>query len=338
MAPPGLGSSTERHPRHPDGPPQYKNIKILDGGFASQLSCHVTAPIDGDVLWSARFLATAPEAVIDTHLDFLRAGADLIITNTYQAGVNLFIKHLNMSEEEAFNLITKAAQMAHTAVERYVQEFPNARKPLVVGSVGPYGASLHDGSEYTGAYAATTSVETMRDWHISRIDALVAGDVDLLAIETIPCKVEAEMLVKLLKERYPGRKAWLSFSVAQDGKSTAYGEPFQETAKACYDLNPEQLVAIGVNCIAPRLVESFLTGINDGRETPIPLIVYPNSGENYNVEKGWIDRDKCEPVETYVAKWLDLGVTWIGGCCRTYAVDVNRIRKEVEKWRENNRC
>lgn len=46
----------------------------------------------------------------------------------------------------------------------------------------------------------------------------------------------------------------------------------------------------------------------------------------------WIDRDKCEPIETYVEKWLDLGVTWIGGCCRTYASDVSRIGVEINKW------
>lgn len=48
------------------------DIRILDGGFATQLGCHVREPIDGDVLWSARFLHTNPQAVIDTHLDFLR--------------------------------------------------------------------------------------------------------------------------------------------------------------------------------------------------------------------------------------------------------------------------
>lgn len=56
------------------------------------------------------------------------AGADLIITNTYQASVDLFVKHLNVSEEEAYDLIKKAVQMAHTAVERFMQEFPNASK------------------------------------------------------------------------------------------------------------------------------------------------------------------------------------------------------------------
>ncbi|XP_050503802.1 homocysteine S-methyltransferase isoform X3 [Diabrotica virgifera virgifera] len=349
MAPPGIGNSVEIRPEATASSAErsssngvatfQKDIVVLDGGFATQLGCHVQQPIDGDVLWSSRFLATNPEAVIDTHLDFLRAGADVIITNTYQADVNLFAKHLNMTKEEGYNLIKDSVKMAKTAVERYLKEYPEARKPLIAGSVGPYGASLHDGSEYTGAYAKTTSAETMREWHGPRIKALVEGGVDLLAIETIPNAVEAEMLVQLIKEEYPNVKAWLAFSVAQDGKSIAYGEDFKTIARKCYDSNPEQLVAIGINCTAPRLIEPLLTGINDDRkDNPRPLIVYPNSGESYNVELGddsrWHNRENCEPVDTNIHKWLDLGVTWVGGCCRTYAVDVTRIRDQVQLWKE----
>lgn len=73
----------------------------------------------------------------------------------------------------------------------------------------------------------------------------------------------------------------------QDGKSIAYGEDFQTVARKCYDRNPTQLLAVGVNCLAPRLVQSLLSGINKGREhNPVPLIVYPNSGENYNPQLG----------------------------------------------------
>lgn len=73
----------------------------------------------------------------------------------------------------------------------------------------------------------------------------------------------------------------------QDGRSIAYGENFQKTVRDCYDSNPEQLVAIGANCLAPRLIENLFKGINNGRKNPIPLIVYPNSGESYNVEQGY---------------------------------------------------
>nr|CAH7721645.1 unnamed protein product [Callosobruchus chinensis] len=302
-----------------------RKITVLDGGFATQLSCHVNDPIDGDVLWSSRFLETNPEAVVRAHLDFLRAGADVIITNTYQSDVDLFVKHLNVTKDEAYNLIKKAVELAQIAVQRYQEEFPDNCRPLIAGSVGPYGASLHDGSEYTGSYAKTTSAETMRKWHLPRIKALIEAGVDMLAIETIPCSLEAEML--------------------QDGQSIAVGESFKQVARRCFELNPEQLVAVGINCCAPRLVESLITGINEPEsgstsgcedQPRIPLIVYPNSGENYDVQVGWIKRDKCEPVENFVSKWLDLGVTWIGGCCRTYATDVAKIRNEVDSWCRKN--
>ncbi|XP_045472849.1 homocysteine S-methyltransferase 1-like [Harmonia axyridis] len=339
MAPPGIASSSNSQNRPENGytrncEKKNMDIKILDGGFATQLSCHTSKPIDGDVLWSARFLSTDKEAVINAHLDFLRAGADVIMTNTYQASIGGFVEHLKLSEEESYDLIVESVRLAKIAVERFQQEFNSDKKPLIVGSVGPYGASLHDGSEYSGSYAATTPVETMKKWHLPRIKALLEGGVDLLGMETIPCKLEAEMLVKLLKTDFPQTKAWLTFSVRPDGKSIAYGDNFQQTVRSCYDLNRNQLVAVGLNCVAPRLVEKFISGINKGRESdPVPLIVYPNSGESYKVDLGWIDRDKCEPVEVYVPKWLDLGVTWVGGCCRTYAVDVTRIHNEVQKWK-----
>ena len=50
----------------------------------------------------------------------------------------------------------------------------------------------------------------------------------------------------------------------------------------------------------------------------------------------WIDREKCEPVEEFVPEWLDLGVKYIGGCCRTYAADVSRIKHQVLKWQARN--
>lgn len=52
--------------------PEPPEIVVLDGGFSTQLSCHVGHVIDGDPLWSARFLYTHPDEVVNTHLDFLR--------------------------------------------------------------------------------------------------------------------------------------------------------------------------------------------------------------------------------------------------------------------------
>ncbi|XP_049877150.1 translin-associated factor X-interacting protein 1-like [Pectinophora gossypiella] len=306
-------------------------VLVLDGGFSSQISQHVGCTADGDPLWSARFLQTHPEQVTNTHLDFLRAGADVILTNTYQASVGGFVKHLGVTEQEGYALIRRAVEFAKNARNTFLQECresSNARRPpMIVGSVGPYGAHLHDGSEYDGNYADRTDLQTMRDWHTPRIKTLIEAGVDLLAFETIPCQKEAEMLVDLLKE-FPTTKAWLSFS-CKDNETLAHGENFQKVAKKCWDSNPEQLVAIGVNCCSPKIVTNLLKGINaDRKENPIPFVTYPNSGEKYKPEVGWVEGSDCGSLDNYVHEWLDLGVRYVGGCCRTYDTDISRIRAQ----------
>ncbi|CAH2267340.1 jg27523 [Pararge aegeria aegeria] len=310
------------------------SVYVLDGGFSSQISRHVGTTADGDPLWTARFLQTNPEDIVKTHLDFLRAGADVISTNSYQASIGGFMKHIGVTAEEAYNLIRRAVELAKRARQEYTEECHNqgmpVRKILIAGSVGPYGAYLHDGSEYTGEYADKTQEETMYEWHKPRIDTLVSSGVDLLAIETIPCKKEAMVLTNMLK-KYPSVKAWISFS-CKDDVSLAHGENFQEVARACWEMNTEQLVAVGVNCLSPNCVANLIDGLSNSVSPPIPIVTYPNSGEKYKSGIGWVEKDKCESLHTFVNKWLKLNVRFVGGCCRTYAEDIADIRKQVDAW------
>ncbi|GAB1861101.1 Homocysteine S-methyltransferase 3 [Camponotus japonicus] len=287
-------------------------IKVLDAGFSTQLSTHVGDKIDGDPLWTARFLITDPNAVFATHLDFLRAGADIILTNTYQATIDGFVKYLNMTEKESLQIIRNAVDYAKDAVNVYSKEIEdNAnivtnRKPLIAGSCGPYGACLHDGSEYTGSYCPNVSRQFLIDWHRPRIRTLIEKGVDLLAIETIPCVREAEAIIDLLKE-FPDTYAWLTFSCRDDGKSIADGSNFQKIAMRCYKKAlPGQLLAIGINCISPH-------------------------GEKYIVSEGWKKEGEAPSLHEFIDEWLDLGVCYIGGCCRTYATDIKKIRSKVDQ-------
>lgn len=97
-------------------------IMIIDGGFATQLTVHVGLRVDGDPLWSARFNSTNPNAVIETHLDFLRNGADAILTNTYQASIEGHMEYLKMNEKESIELIKSTVQLAHNARNKYMEE------------------------------------------------------------------------------------------------------------------------------------------------------------------------------------------------------------------------
>lgn len=165
-------------------------VITIDGGFSTQLAFHVGTNIDGDPLWSARYNAVEPTSVIQTHLDFLENGAEIILTNTYQASVEGYTTHLKLDREQSIELIKSTVKLAHIARDKFLQTKDNRQeKPLIFASIGPYGAHLHDGSEYTGSYATQVSSAVIRKWHKVRIDACVEAGVDGLAIETIPCQV-----------------------------------------------------------------------------------------------------------------------------------------------------
>uniref|UniRef100_A0A4W5PWA5 Zgc:172121 n=1 Tax=Hucho hucho TaxID=62062 RepID=A0A4W5PWA5_9TELE len=133
---------------------------IVDGGLATELES-AGCKLQGDPLWSARLLHTNPQAIKDAHYRFLCAGADVITTATYQASVEGFTRHLDITPEQANQLIMSGVTLARDTVKHFMADQPpsDRRVPLVAGSVGPYGAFLHNGSEYTGAYAAEMSVE-----------------------------------------------------------------------------------------------------------------------------------------------------------------------------------
>ncbi|GAB0095498.1 uncharacterized protein DMENIID0001_108900 [Sergentomyia squamirostris] len=310
-------------------------VMVIDGGFATQLTVHVGTSVDGDPLWSARFNSTNPSAIVKTHLDFLQAGADAIITNTYQASVEGYMKHLELDEEQSIELIKSTVRLAQLARNKFLAEANPAPKevPWIVASIGPYGAHLHDGSEYTGEYAEKVDADVIKKWHRVRIEAVVEAGVDGFAIETIPCRLEAEALIELMAEEYPEVKYWLAFQ-CKDGESIAHGENFADTCREIWTKAKEcsNIVAIGTNCVNPRIVTPLFKAVNASYpdDQKLPLVVYPNSGETYTVEGGWEGKEDCTPLEGYVAEWITLGAKIIGGCCRTYARDIERIKKHVE--------
>lgn len=77
----------------------------------------------------------------------------------------------------------------------------------------------------------------------------------------------------------------------------------------------------------------MLKALNAGRapEARIPTVVYPNSGELYSVAAGWTGKAACTALHEYVADWIELGARFIGGCCRTYARDIQLIAVRVHE-------
>lgn len=306
-----------------------RKLKLLDGGFSTQLSKYVEEPVDGNPLWTAKFLALEQDKCSLVHRDFVMAGAEVISTGTYQASVEKYKTILGLDREQALQIIKDSVKLAKEGIRMAEEKTGQKYTVEIAGSVGPYGAFLHDGSEYTGSYCKTVSEEEMITWHRPRMTALVEAGVNLLALETLPCIREALALLKLLKE-FPLMKAWISFSI-KDSESISSGENFCEAASKCWAAS-NQLIAVGANCFDPSLVtQLFKPLVNMYPE--VPTIVYPNNGEKYDVSRGrWLSKEKVKNIEDYIPEWLDLGITFIGGCCRTKSEDIYNMSKKIKGW------
>ncbi|XP_054285062.1 uncharacterized protein LOC129001692 isoform X2 [Macrosteles quadrilineatus] len=199
---------------------------------------------------------------------------------------------------------------------------------LVAGSVGPYGACLHDGSEYTGTYIETLTQQQLMDWHRPRIQALVEAGVDLLAVETIPAVGEAVAVLTLLKNEFPNQKAWISFT-CKDELHISHGETLKEAVAQCCQINRDQLVAVGINCSNPVFIADLLRSAQDVPQRP-PFVVYPNLGATWTPGVGWTDIDSNHPLVHYLPEWISLGAEYIGGCCQTTAEDMKSCREYLD--------
>ena len=292
---------------------------IIDGGLATQLE---SMGLDiGGALWSATLLESNPRAIVDAHRAYLDAGAEVIISASYQASRQGFMAR-GHSAGEADRLIASAVDLALTAREEYMADNPGAREPLVAASVGPYGAALHDGSEYTGRYEAT--VEQLGEYHAQRLALLDGCGADLLAVETIPNFDEARVLCDLLEEvKTP---AWIAFA-CRDEKCLSDGSLLWAAAGLFADHS--RVLVVGVNCTPPEYIVPLIAELKSAAPEKA-IVVYPNSGETYHSEDNSWSGIACDlDKEFNVTEWYDAGAKLIGGCCRTGPTDVAAVLARV---------
>ncbi|MGW4855789.1 homocysteine S-methyltransferase [Streptomyces sp. NPDC004288] len=271
-------------------------VLVLDGGLSNQLEaqgCDLS-----DALWSARLLADGPEQIEAAHTAYVRAGARVLITSSYQATFEGFARR-GAGREEAARLLARSVELARSAGEAVGEEV------WVAASVGPYGAMLADGSEYRGRYGLT--VGALERFHRPRIEVLAAAGPDVLALETVPDADEAEALLRAAEGC--GGPVWLSYTV--EGGRTRAGQDLAEAFAVA--AGNDQVVAVGVNCCDPAEA-------GDAVELAVavtgkPAVVYPNSGERWDARaRGWSGDMAFDPERALA--WAGAGARLVGGCCR----------------------
>jgi len=295
---------------------KHDETLILDGGLATALEAN---GFDlNSRLWSAKILQDNPDAIYQVHLDYFNAGAHIATTASYQASIATLKENLDMTVDESKALIRKSVELAQKARDHVLAQHPE-RRLFIAGSVGPYGGYLSNGAEYTGDYALDEG--EMQAFHRDRIQALVDAGVDLLACETMPNVSEIRALLNLLRDEFPTSRVWLSCTL-RDAEHLADGTPVEEMlvlAEGC-----EQVVAVGFNCIPEQLASPALEHVQSLKTTSKPLVIYPNSGEQYDaITKQWHgERPQGQAVRELAMDWHAKGARYIGGCCRTNAEDI----------------
>ncbi|MEV7874046.1 homocysteine S-methyltransferase [Microbacterium sp. NPDC089188] len=270
---------------------------VLDGGLGTLLEARgndVTS-----ALWSARVLRHDPAEVRAAHAAFIDAGAEVVITASYQLG---FAGEIPDDDVEA--LLRRSVSLARDAGEA-----------VVAASVGPVGALRADGSEYTGAYGLTLA--ELRRAHRRRLHVLSDAGADLLAVETIPSPLEVEALALELADL--DVPAFVSLSA----DSTGFSATGSLAAALRTAASVSSVVAVGVNCCAPDSVPGALAAAPG-----VPLVVYPNTGETWDAAtRTW--HGGAAPLADDAPSWVSAGARLVGGCCRSMPADIAAIAAAV---------
>ncbi|WEV43934.1 homocysteine S-methyltransferase [Lactobacillus sp. ESL0684] len=284
---------------------QYKGL-VLDGAMSDELEAQGVDT--NNKLWTATALTNNLPAVYQTHRNYLQAGAQLIITNTYQANVQAFEK-AGYTNQQAKNFIVDAVKVALKARDDY--ETITGKHTFVAGTVGAYGAYLADGSEYRGDYNLADAEYLA--FHLPRLKTIIEQKPDCIAIETQPNLKEVKCLLTWMENNYPKYPVYVSFTL-RDAQTISDGTSLAAAITVVNQFS--QVFAVGINCTNPNLVTAAVKVIRP--LTSKEIVVYPNQGASYDpTTKTW--QDLPEKIDFYQAtkKWYAAGAHLIGSCCTT---------------------
>ena len=280
---------------------------ILDGATGTELN---RRGVDtGLPLWSANALMNDHDANIlqQIHEDYLRAGADIITTNTFRTHRRALISSGNAGR--ALELTRRAVDIAHAAIANV----PSDKPCFIAGSISTLEDCYHPD--------LVPPDDELRAEHSERIHHIIECGVDLILIETINTIREALIMAKLAT--ITGTPVIVSFVCDREGKLLS-GETVTDAAD---QLIPFGICAIGVNCGPTPNLAKPLAELQVACGKDFPLIAYGNIG--YADEKvGWVNTDSESP-KVYCEHASHWPAKIIGGCCGTTPEHISQLKSSI---------
>ena len=274
-----------------------EDLTILDGGMGGEL---IRRGWPSGGLWSAKALLENPEVVRAVHQDYVSAGAQVIITNSYSTVPSYLAK------EDMQSRYVELTEIASRLAREVADAAP--AEVRVAGCLPPLSESYRPD--------LVPGDDESRPIYSEIIKALSA-DVDLYLCETMSSVREAVNAASSVRETDPDKPLWVALTLADEpGGGLRSGENMGQVVSA---LEPYDVDAFLFNCTDP-------TSISVALEELVPLTnkptgAYPN---RFHVPPGWtLDNEiAVEPTEMtvedylgFVDTWRRSGATIIGGCC-----------------------
>ena len=260
-------------------------------------------------LWSAEALLTHPEVVQKIHEAYIKAGAQIITTNTFRTFKRAFAKKgIADKARKATILACKLAQQAR-------EKTKTLDKVFIAGSVAPL--------EECYSPELTPPVEELEAEHDEYVQDLRDGGVDFILLETMITLRETRAALKAIKKY---NLPWAVSFCVNDKNQLLGGESLIDAVK---EVQKEKPLFIGINCIDIKTATSAVKYLH--KLTPLPVSVYAQGDGGPDDDQGWKFAEK-EKQETYlraVEQWQKDGAQIIGACCGSTPEYIRKIRRLV---------
>ncbi len=241
---------------------------------------------------------TQPDLIRGIHQEYLNAGAEVIETNTFGGNEFRLARHGLADKVHEINL--RGAQLAREAADSF--NLKKGGTALVAGSVGPLGIRI----EPLGKTSRAEAREAFR----RQIAALVEGGIDIVMLETFGYLEELHQAILAAREVAPAVALVAQVTIDEDGNCLDGASPETFAAKL-EEWGPD---VIGCNCsVGPVAMLEAIERMR--RITDKPLAAQPNAGIPRNVEGRNIYLCSPEYMASYARKFVNAGVTLVGGCC-----------------------
>lgn len=297
-------------------------IILGDGGMGSELRFRgVEVPSHVDDIWSALAITKAPQIIKKIHLDYIEAGSDYITINNYAVTQPILAR--NNISDQLEDLTLKAVDIAKEAIKE------SGKNILLAGSLAPLETSYR---------ADLILPESEMVEYYSELASILENEVDIIICETMSSSLEAKCALSSIQQS--NAKIWVSWTLHGNRRNTL---PSGENIKSAFlDLQELKADAFLINCCGANLVAEAIKTLSD--LTIKPVGGYANAeniiafSENFNINNQAEDDQRDSRMQinesdyaNEVEKWIDLGATIIGGCCRTRPSYIRELNNLIKK-------